>query len=164
MVYNLNGKATAGEAVGRNMEFWTIKSSLDIRPTGVTSTRAEMGITVFPATVFGQTFANSGAYDAAYDAQKRFDAIVRTISLRVQPIIVGAVVQATEALPVAGLPVLGAGPGTAATYTLRFATDYAAAWDNVEQSIADILNGQVSFVFTTPTTGNNVSVTKAEVL
>lgn len=133
MVQQVNGVSKAGDFIRRNMDFYTVRTTLDITPTGNLS-------------------------DAS---QKRFDFLVRTISTRAQPVILGNVFTTQEVAPVADLPITSVSYPSGATvivYNVRFAIEHEEAWENVPVTLEESLDGLHGFVFTVPSTENNVSV------
>ncbi len=167
MVKNVNGAAAPNEAMTGNMDFWTFQTTMDITPTGVIVDEIVVNPAVaYPFDAYGITFNNAGEYTAAKAAQAGFDALVKAISTRTQPIIMGDVVKVTDVTPIFGLPVTNIpAPGTPVdVFTVKFAIEHAAAWDNVDFSLTDTLDGVESFVFTVPTTNNNIYAVKSNVL
>lgn len=134
MVEKINGAAVPGEFLGKNLDFFVVRTSLDITPTG----------------------------SLADESQKRFEKLIETISTRTQPIVMGNVVVTDEVAPVADLPAtLAAGSGTTVqVYNFKFAMEHTEAWDNTGIDLADSLDGIMGFVSTIPTDANNVSVEK----
>lgn len=166
MSNRLHGSVTPAEALGKNFDFFTVQTTLDITPTGVTAPKELTNPKgVYPFTAYNQTFANALAYDAAHASQKRLDKLFQVVGTRAQPVILGDVVESTEAAPVTGLPVTNSLPSgsNVTVYTVKFVIEHAGAWDT-PVTLADSLNGVEGFVYTIPTTGNNVSVTKNELL
>lgn len=94
-------------------------------------------------------------------SQRRLNKLVEVISLRAQPVILGGVSVAEETAPIADLPVSGSS-GTVDVYTIKFAIEHAGAIDEV--LMGETLNGVEGFVYTTPTTGNNVSIVRNTLL
>lgn len=135
MVEKVNGYASSGDFIRRNMDFYTVRTTLDITPTG----------------------------NLSDTSQKRFDFLVQTISLRAQPVILGNVFTTTEVTPVADLPVTGVSypsGSTVTVYNVRFAIEHEAAWEDVPVTLEESLDGLYGFVNTVPATDNNVSVTR----
>lgn len=135
MVEKVHGYAKAGDFIRRNMDFFTLRTVLDITPTG----------------------------NLSDISQKRFDFIVQTISLRAQPVILGNVFVTNEVTPVPDLPITSVSypsGSTVAVYNVRFAIEHESAWDNTPISLEESLDGHFGFVFTVPATYNNVSVEK----
>lgn len=133
MVEKVNGYAFRGEHLTGDMDFFVVRTTLDITNTG----------------------------NLADASQKRFEKLVETISTRAQPVIMGSVYETDEVAPVADLPVTGASSGATVTvYNFKFAIEHAEAWDNVGVDLADSLDGIEGFVSTIPTDDNNVSVVK----
>ncbi len=135
MVEKVNGTAFAAENLTGNMDFFVVRTTLDITPTG-------------------------NLEDAS---QVRFEKLIEAISTRTQPVVLGNVFMSDEVAPVADLPVTGASSGATVTvYNFKFAMEHAEAWDNTGIDLADTLDGVEGFVSTIPTDGNNVSVEKWE--
>lgn len=133
MVERVNGAAVAGEFLTKDMDFFLVRTTLDITPTG----------------------------DITDASQARFEKLVEAISTRAQPVIMGNVYTSDEVAPVADLPVTSASSGaTVAVYNFKFAIEHNEAWDNTGVDLADTLDGVAGFVSTIPTDANNVSVTK----
>ncbi len=135
MVEKVNGYASAGDFIRRDMDFYTVRTTLDITPTG----------------------------DLSDISQKRFDFLVQTVSLRAQPVILGNVFTTLEVAPVADLPITGVSYPSGASvtvYNVRFAVEHQNAWEDVPVSLEESLDGFFGFVYTVPATENNVSVTK----
>jgi len=135
MVEKVNGYSRKGDFIRRELDYYLVRTTLDITPTGVLSNTS----------------------------QRRFDKLIETISLRAQPIIIGDVFTTTEDVPVADLPVtLSLATSTVTVFNVRFAIEHEMAWENTSISLAESLNGIEGFVHTIPTTNNNVSVTRTE--
>lgn len=135
MVERVNGAATAGEFLTKNMDFFMVRTTVDITPTG--------------------NFSDA--------SQKRFEKLVEAISTRAQPVIMGNVYTTDEVAPVADLPVTSASSGATVTvYNFKFAIEHAEAWDNTGVDLADTLDGVDGFISTIPTDDNNVTVEKWE--
>lgn len=164
MVDRVHGYAFSGESVSKDMEFFTVQTTLNVTPTGVIADAARVNPTAtYPFTFNGTTYANVGEYNAAKTQQARFDALVKAMSTRAQPVIIGSVTSEDQTAPVAGLPVTDASSGATVTvYSVVMAVEHGNVWDG--NDMGDLLNGVEGFVYTTPTTNNNVSVTKAETL
>lgn len=132
MVEKVHGTSFSGEFLTKNMDFFTVRTLVDIRP--------------------------SATKDPNEASQVSLDKLVETISTRAQPVILGGVTVSSETDP-SDLP---AASGTVDVYTLKFAVEHAGAWNPTE--LAETLDGVDNFVFTTPTTNNNVAVTQHETL
>lgn len=133
MVEKVNGASLPSENVTGNMDFFLVRTTLDMTPTGVVA-------------------------DAS---QIRFDALIEAISTRAQPVIIGNVFTTTETAPVTDLPATDAASGNAVTiYNVKVAIEHSEAWDETGVDLADTLDGINGFVSTLPTDGNNVSVEK----
>lgn len=134
MVEKINGNVASGESLTGNMNWFTIRTTLDITATG----------------------------NIADAAQKRLNKLVEIISLRAQPVIKGRIIVTSETAPVSDLPVTASASGAVSVYTFKFAIEHDKAWDAEE--LAESLNGVEGFVYTTPTAGNNVSVVMNDLL
>ena len=133
MVDRVNGAAVAGEFLTGDMDFFMLRTTLDITPTG----------------------------DFSDASQKRFEKVVEAISTRAQPVIMGNVFTTDEVGPIADLPVTSISSGATITvYNFKFAIEHEEAWDNTGIDLADTLDGIDGFVSTIPTDDNNVSVQK----
>lgn len=130
MVEKVNGTARPVEHLTGNMDFFLVRTTLDITPTG----------------------------NLEDESQVRFERLIEAISTRTQPVIMGNVYTSDETGPVADLPV--AASGTVTVYNFKFAMEHTEAWDNTGVDLADTLDGVAGFVSTIPTDANNVSVTK----
>ncbi len=139
MTQKVHGVSFPGQHLSGGLNYYTVRTTLDIRPS-----------------------ADKDLNDAA---QKRLNKLVETISLRAQPVIMGRVVESVEAkADVIDLPAVSALPGTDVTiYVLKFAIEHNFAWEveGNNPTLAESLNGVEGFVFTVPTTANNVAVTYA---
>lgn len=135
MVEKVHGDAFPAQALTGSMNYFTVRTTLDIRPVSGGNT---------PPTVEQK------------EAQNRLNKLVEIISTRAQPIILGDIVVTTEASPVNDLPVTASESGSIPVFNLKFAIEHNVAW--APEALADSLNGIAGFVHTAPTTGNNVSV------
>lgn len=137
MTQKINGVAFPGQHLTGGLNYYTIRTTLDIRP--------------------------SASHDIADAAQARLNKLVETISLRAQPVIMGTVKESVEQKSaITDLPVVAGMSGTTVTvYTFKFAIEHNLAWevDGNNPTLAESLDGVAGFVYTVPTTGNNVSVT-----
>jgi hypothetical protein len=164
MTERVHGHVFPGEFLTGKMDFFTVRTNQDIRPTGLANdlnddkahtagTDVYIDQPSFPATIAGVTYANAAAYNLARASQRRFDTLIQTISLRAQPIIVGDVTVTTETAPVLDLPAAVDGP----VYTFRFAVEHTQVWDAEDLCVA--LDGLEGFEYSLgTTTGNNVAV------
>ena len=123
--------------------FYTIRTLLDIRPTGTASYSAGTG----PNYTDVRTL----------DSQERLDKLVETISTRAQPIFLSGVVVTSESSPT-DLP---AASGTVNVYTIKFSVEHDQIWvvTGNNPTLAESFNGVLDFVNTSPSTNNNISVT-----
>lgn len=139
MTQKVNGVSFPGQHLTGGLNYYTVRTLLDIRPS-----------------------ADKDINDAA---QKRLNKLVETISLRAQPVIMGKVVESVEAkADITDLPAVAALPdGNVTVYVLKFAIEHNLAWEveGNNPTLAECLDGVEGFVFTVPTTGNNVAVTFA---
>lgn len=144
--------AANSEALGRKLDFYTIRTTLDIRP---------------------------GTYGS--DSQNRLNALIEVIGLRAQPIIVSVEpvesIMNPSDLPAGQNLTTVITPGSSTTdgngntvvtqpitapvaaqvYTLRFALEHFGAWEGATPSLAKSLDGVVDFVYKLGST-DNVSV------
>jgi hypothetical protein len=120
MVAPTNSRAGVSEAIGRQLDFYTVRSLLDFTP-GV----------------------------AGSESQTRLNALIETIGIRAQPVIVNVDPVNVETDPV-DLP---DGVGDVNVYTLKFAVEHANAWEGATPSLLDSLMGAQGF------TAGNISVT-----
>lgn len=127
------GKAGPGQALTGSLDFYTIRTTLNIS-TGN----------------FGTT------------SQNRLDALLRVVSMRGQPVILGGVT--TSLYDSATLGDIPAASDGDTIYVIRFSIEHADSWANAVPSLPASLNGVAGFVYTTPTTANNVSVAVNAVL
>ena len=144
----INGPALPGQHITGSLNYYTFRTLLNITPDGmVADVVAGTGAAGVPSYVTDPT-------------QSLFDAVVRAISLRAQPVIVGAVFTTTETNP-ADLPAAN-GQGASTVYNMHVMIDHDQAWVITSGNNPDLpttLNGTFGFVYTSPTTNNNVSFT-----
>jgi len=129
MVERVHGAAVPKEFLTKDMDFFLLRTLVNITPTG--------------------NFADA--------SQRAFEKLIETISTRAQPVIIGSVTATTEVDPV-DLPA-ASGLGPVPVYNFRFAIEHPDAWTSPDISLEESLHGIAGFVYTTPTAGNNVSVT-----
>lgn len=138
MTEKVHGAAFAGQALTGGLNFYSVRTTLDIKATGVLSD----------------------------ESQKRLDKLVETISLRAQPVIMSAIVESAETDP-ADIPA-AIGEGEVTVYTLRFAVEHNKVWElgnSPDATLAESLNGIEGFVYEiAPTVDNNVAVALLETL
>ncbi|MFA5489108.1 MAG: hypothetical protein WC284_07790 [Candidimonas sp.] len=140
MVDKVHGTVFPAEHLTGNMDFFTVRTTLDIRH-------------------------DTTNYDPTDPAQKRMDALVRIISTRAQPVIHGdVVVEADQTPPVPDLPAGGAsGDPDVDVYVWRFAVEHTEVWD--PEDLAVELDGVEGFVFSLgDTSSNNVIVYREDLL
>lgn len=143
----VHGSGFPKESLTKNMDFFTIRTTLDITID-----------TTGSAPFFGGN-------DPADASQARFDKMVETVSLRSQPVILGDVVVTVETAPVADLPATSAlsSGSSVSVFTIRFANEHEAAWS--AETLSEALDGIEDFVFDSVTpTDNNVAITRTELL
>lgn len=138
MTEKVNGMVAAGQHLTGGLNFYKVRTTLDIRATGVISD----------------------------ESQKRLDKLVETISTRAQPVIMSAVVAATAtADDLAAIP--GASSGDT-VYTLSFAIEHNMAWEvqnSPYPTLAESLDGIEGFIYDiADTSDNNVVVGLVETL
>lgn len=142
MVEKVNGFTKPGyESLTGNLDFFTVRTLVNILPTGSTTPGAD-GNVVGDATT-----------------QEALDMLIETVSTRAQPVIMSDVEVSVEA--VSSIVDLPATAGEGATsddnvFVLKFAIEHTEAWD-VEMlgEALDAAGG--AFVYRTPTTNNNVA-------
>lgn len=136
MVTKINGMSAAGQFLTGGLNFYKVRTSLDIRATGVIS-------------------------DAS---QKRLDKLVQTISLRAQPVIMSAVTTSTETSP-SDLPGV-TGSTTVYTLSFAIEHNMAwEVSGSANPTLAETLDGVEGFVYDIGvTTSNNVAVALVESL
>jgi hypothetical protein len=136
MVEKVHGHVFAGEKLTGNMDFFTVRTLVDIRVTG----------------------------NPANASQHSLDKLVETINLRAQPVILSDVTVTSETGPIADLPAAGTG-ATVSVYTFKFAIEHTRAWGEDGEDLALALDGIEGFSFSVgDTSGNNVAVVRNEVL
>ncbi len=139
MTQKINGMTAAGQFLTGGLNFYKVRTTLDIRPAG--------GLVV--------------AEGAPITSQMRLDKLVETISTRAQPVILSAVADpVVEADPddLVGTNV--------EVYTLSFAIEHNMAWEvagSKNPDLAESLNGVAGFINDGIAVGN-VSVQLVESL
>ncbi len=136
MTEKVNGTSFAGQFLTGGLNFYKVRTTLDIRATGVLS-------------------------DAS---QKRLDKLVETISTRAQPVILSAVTESTETDP-ADLP-SASGSVTVYTLSFAIEHNMAwEVAGSKNPDLAESLDGIEGFVYDIAlTTDNNVAVALVESL
>lgn len=136
MTEKVNGTSFAGQFLTGGLNFYKVRTVLDIRPTGVIS-------------------------DAS---QKRLDKLVEAISTRAQPVILSAVTSASETSP-ADLPG-ATGAQTVYTLSFAIEHNMAwEVQGSANPTLAETLDGIEGFVYDIAVTNdNNVSVALVESL
>jgi len=135
MTERVNGNSFPSESLTGNMDFFVIRTTLDITPTGV----------------------------VADESQARFESLIEAFSTRAQPVIIGNVYETAEVGPIPDLPVTSISSGATITvYNIKVAMEHANAWDNTGVDLADTLDGVCWVVSNIPTDDNNISVEKWE--
>lgn len=135
MTERVNGNSVPSENLTGNMDFFLIRTTLDITPTGVVTD----------------------------ESQSRFEKLIEAFSTRAQPVIIGNVYETEEVAPVPDLPVTSISSGATITiYNIKVAMEHAEAWDNTGVDLADTLDNVAGFVSNIPTDDNNISVEKWE--
>jgi hypothetical protein len=107
-----------------------------------------------------RTLVNLTASTSPTDAnQINIDKLVETISLRAQPVVLDFSTSVEDKAAITDIPAASALPsGNNTVYVLKFAIEHDA-WEGATPSLASSLNGVGDFVFTSPTTNNNLAVT-----
>lgn len=186
MVSRVNGSTFPAEFAGKNRNFFTLRTTLPIMPTGavaaptdiLTFTMTEtvrsffngLGSPTFPSVDLDLSVAaDVTRYNVLLASQKRFEAALTVVSVRANPDIIGAVKTTTETAP-ADLPAL-AGSGT--VYTLKFVIEADRAWEiynpgsflNANLTLPETLNSVQGFVYNAASpASNNVSVVMNDLL
>lgn len=133
MTVQFNGFANAGDFLGKNLQYYTLITTVDIRPSGLVAPYWE--VPVFPVTDVDGNVYNAGpaggadeiAYTEAWLRQQAFDKVIEVISERGQPVLLGPPREVTgPSGAVAGLEAYGTGPGP--LYVFRFALEHELAW------------------------------------
>jgi len=136
MVTKVNGMSAAGQFLTGGLNYYKVRTTLDIRATGVIS-------------------------DAS---QKRLDKLVQTISTRAQPVIMSAVTMTTESNP-SDLPA-ASGSVTVYTLSFAIEHNMAwEVAGSPNPTLAESLDGIEGFVYDIAVTNaNNVSAALVESL
>lgn len=150
MVEKVHGYTETGyESLTGNMDFFTVRTLVPIL------TKDQDLSSDFSGVPGGVVLAGDDT------TQESLDVMVETISTRTQPVIMSPVSVTREPVgSVTDLPAVSDdGDGNATVYTLKFAVEHTVAWD--ETLLSDAFHNAASgFVWTTPTTNNNVSVVR----
>jgi hypothetical protein len=139
---------TSYEGLTGNMDFFTVRTTVAILTDGQDVSASFVGA------------PGSSVLVGSAVTQSNLDVLVQTIAMRAAPVIMSPVAVTRESTPVVDLPgAADESDGKDTVYTLKFAVEHADAWS--VNMLVDALNSAAAgFVFTTPTTGNNVAVTK----
>ena len=175
MVERIHGSVFAGEALTKKFNYYVFNTILDITVTGVvrewTPSNPYPGLpwipantmepVILPININGVTYTTQGQYQAARDSQRRFDALVRTFSVRTQPVIISDVQSKVMTPPLTNIPAGGkAGDPNVTVYACTFATEHQLAWEDAEM-LALSLDGIEGFKYNLgDTSQNNVFVTR----
>lgn len=136
MTEKVHGMAGAGQFLTGGLDFYTIRTILDIRPTGVLSD----------------------------ESQQRLDKLVETISTRAQPVFLSAVAESTETDPVDIPAASGSVSVYTLKFAIEHHLAWEVA-GSPEPSLAESLDKVAGFVYELGfTVNNNVSVTLNESL
>ena len=133
MTAKVNGTSKSGEFFGKNLNYYKIRTLVNLTPSSDPSNANQINI----------------------------DKLVETISTRAQPIVLDfSTVTEDKAVIVNDLPAGSALPsGNNTVYVLKFTIEHDA-WEGATPSLAASLNGVGDFVWlASPTTNNNVAVT-----
>lgn len=164
MTLKINSFAHPGESLTSELDYWTITTSIDIRPTGITVPKDIINPDdVWPLDVKG-TFYTEQQYDDALLTQSNFDALIRGISYRAQPVIISQVGTNDDE----------------DEFTVKFAIEHEFQWDTLSatstqprHSILTVLDGVNGFVYKgetwngsewVPDVQNNIEAYKHELL
>lgn len=135
---------TGFEALTGNMDFFTVRTTVNILPNGQVETGADGDVTG----------------DAT--SQNWLDLLVETVSLRAQPVIASPVSISIESVSsISDLPATEqeGSTGNDNVYVFKFAIEHTEAWSS--DLLSEALNSLASvFVWTSPTTNNNVAITR----
>ncbi len=132
----VNGATAPGEHITGSLDFFTVRTLVNITPTG-----------------------NVG--DAT---QESFDNLVMTASLNAQPVILGDVLVTSETGPISDLPAAASG-ATVSVYTVKFAIEHQFAWGPDGEDLSLALAGVDSFVYSVGNTANNnISVVRNQIV
>ena len=135
-VTQVNGVVSSGESLVGSLDFFTVRTLVNINPTG----------------------------NITDVSQTSLDNLVLTISLNAQPIIIGAVEITNETGPISDLPAAANG-ATVPVYNFNFAIEHQFAWGADGSDLELALNGVDAFVYSVgDTSHNNVSVVRYDVL
>jgi hypothetical protein len=163
MVQKVNGFSNSGEFLTGNIDFFTLRTTLNITPNGLVAEADDPNYIddpVLPYTdINGVVYNTAVAYNAAREVQIRFNRLIETISNNAQPVIIGGVPEPeVELAPVPDLPVTGElASGTPVNvYTFKFAIEHTEAWD--PNDLEDALDGISGFVKSTLPDTTNVSI------
>lgn len=129
MTVKFNGFGFADEFLGKNLQFYTLMTTVDIRPSGLVAPFWE--IPVFPVQdVDGNSYtsADEVAYTQAWMRQLAFDKMIEVIAERGSPIILGGVTEIPAGVPGATPDFEAAGTGGTPIYVVRFALEQEFAW------------------------------------
>lgn len=121
------GYSSSGQHLTGGLDYFTLTTAVDIRPTGVyapagyflnlTTPTSSFPITPPPYVVNGVSYADLTAYNAARASQIAFDKLIEVISTRGQAVIMG-------------IP-SGSGP-----FVFRWASEHRDAWYNISQGVS----------------------------
>jgi len=126
MVDKVHGFSETGfEALTGNMDFFTVRTLVDISPLAVGNATTQAAL----------------------------DTLVETVAMRAAPVIASDVTSAAET----GIIDLPASGGAATVFTFKFAVEHTEAWTT--DLLSEALDATGLFVWTSPTTANNVAVT-----
>ena len=180
MVERIHGSVFHGEALTKKFNYYMFNTILDITVTNVvrewTPSNPYPGLpwipantmepVILPLTILNSdgvavTYTTQAQYQAARDSQRRFDALVRSFSIRTQPVIIGDVQVVSMTPPVSDIPAAGkAGDPAVTVFAVTFATEHQFAWDDPE-ILALSLDGIEGFVYNLgDTSKNNVAVSR----
>jgi len=117
----VHGSASPGEFLTKDMDFFKLRTTLDISLAGVESPTddPETTPTDFPGV----------------NSQERLNKLIETINLRAQPVLISDINETTETAPVADLPITNVdySSGDSVTvYNISFAIEHKGAWPSAE--------------------------------
>jgi hypothetical protein len=160
MTDKVYGFAGPEQALTGNLNTYIVRTLVNITPIASTGTYV-------PSYVAGVGPNYSDV--RVIDSQFCFDKLIEAISSRGQPVILGNVIQTSETTP-SDLPAASTISGSVTVYNLIFTIEHNQSWEvqGNNETLAETLNdlstitgyngASVGFVYTTPTNGNNVSV------
>lgn len=168
MTVQVNGAAFADEFLGKNLQFYTLITTVNIVPTGLVAPFHELTQSAFPitsrvGTVFDGT--DGDAYTQEWLQQQMFGKTLEVVGLRGQAVILGqpSVASSVDITTVGGL--LTGSTGSLDLYVLRFALEHEAAWrleSETGATVDEVLSHALNGVGIGENNGSNELVVTAE--